>query len=288
MAIMSIEELNRRLQGVQDPLRSIVIQIYNDSGGRIGVTGRGGFRDRATQEEMYQDYLNGGNLAAKPGHSMHERGLAVDFAVEGDDYDLLAQYAGRYGLVNSVDGEPWHYTMGDDVKMEGVDTGNMVYEVGETENPEDALANRLNAVFSIIGGSGPVGPEPQFDDGIFTQLTAQQQAGVSDVAAGAGAGVMAGDKGALQQYALSKFGQYGWDQGELNALIELWMRESGWNPQADNPTSSAAGIAQKMTSIHGALEPTPQGQIDWGLEYIVDRYGSPSAALNFHNRNNWY
>src|SRR5690606_16773518 len=45
------------------------------------------------------------------------------------------------------------------------------------------------------------------------------------------------------------------------------------------PNSSAAGLFQKMTSIHGPLESTIAGQARWGLNYIKDRYGSPSAAL---------
>jgi hypothetical protein len=29
-------------------------------------------------------------------------------------------------------------------------------------------------------------------------------------------------------------------------------------------------------------------QIELGLKYIEHRYGSPSKALAFHNRNGWY
>ena len=43
-----------------------------------------------------------------------------------------------------------------------------------------------------------------------------------------------------------------------------------------------------MTSIHGPVEGSAAGQAEWGLKYISDRYGSPSRALAFHNRNNWY
>jgi hypothetical protein len=82
--------------------------------------------------------------------------------------------------------------------------------------------------------------------------------------------------------------KYGWGPTELKSLIKLWDKESGWNPQARNKSSSAAGIAQKMQSIHGAVEPSGEGQIDWGLQYIANRYGSPSAALKFHLKNNWY
>lgn len=81
----------------------------------------------------------------------------------------------------------------------------------------------------------------------------------------------------------------GWGIGQqwrdLSALIQ---QESSWDKNAANPTTSARGLFQKMTSIHGPLESTVEGQAGWGLNYIADRYGTPSAAWAFHKRNNWY
>lgn len=81
----------------------------------------------------------------------------------------------------------------------------------------------------------------------------------------------------------------GWGAGQqwkdLSALIE---QESSWDKNAANPTSSARGLFQKMTSLHGPLEKTVEGQTGWGLNYIKNTYGSPSAAWAFHKRNNWY
>jgi hypothetical protein len=77
------------------------------------------------------------------------------------------------------------------------------------------------------------------------------------------------------------------------ALKELWTRESGWSVSADNPTSDAYGIPQalpgsRMASAGPDWKTNPATQIKWGLGYIRERYGTPSAALAFHNRNNWY
>lgn len=84
-------------------------------------------------------------------------------------------------------------------------------------------------------------------------------------------------------------GKFGWAGGkEWAALVRLVQKESSWNPKAANPTSSARGLFQKMTSIHGGVEGSAAGQAKWGLNYIKGRYGSPSKALAFHNRNNWY
>ena len=72
---------------------------------------------------------------------------------------------------------------------------------------------------------------------------------------------------------------FGWGDGpEWAALSNLISGESGWNPNARNPTSSAAGLFQKMTSLHGPLEPTIAGQAQWGLSYIRGTYGDPINA----------
>lgn len=83
--------------------------------------------------------------------------------------------------------------------------------------------------------------------------------------------------------------RYGWGSGaQWNALSQLIQRESSWNPNAANPRSSARGLFQKMTSIHGPVEKTAAGQAEWGLRYIKQRYGSPVSALRFHQRRGWY
>lgn len=82
----------------------------------------------------------------------------------------------------------------------------------------------------------------------------------------------------------------GWGADELAALIQLWGNESGLDPNAVNPDSGAYGIPQINPSSWGT--PAPLGdaasQIDWGINYIMDRYGSPSAALDFWYANDWY
>src|SRR5690625_1630820 len=73
--------------------------------------------------------------------------------------------------------------------------------------------------------------------------------------------------------------KYGWGcGGQWSALSQLISRESSWNPNAANPRSTARGLFQKMTSIHGAIESSAAGQAEWGLKYIKQRYGSPAAA----------
>lgn len=86
---------------------------------------------------------------------------------------------------------------------------------------------------------------------------------------------------------------YGWGESEYRALNQLWIRESNWDYTATNPTSGAYGIPQslpanKMASEGKDWRTNPETQIRWGLKYIQQTYGSPSATLAFWNANNWY
>lgn len=147
----------------------------------------------------------------------------------------------------------------------------------------DPLASLLAPYRRAIAGQ-----DMSPDDPLMALLQPQQTRG-----GGGGSGASMGnlDLTALQQKAAQMAQQYGWGPGQIQALVELWTRESGWNPQADNPTSSAFGIPQAMTSIHDLPKDymtDPLAQIDWGLSYVNQRYGSPKKALKFHDANNYY
>jgi len=72
---------------------------------------------------------------------------------------------------------------------------------------------------------------------------------------------------------------------EWKALSILWGKESAWNYQADNPKSTAYGIAQILGTPRNSQIPY---QVTKGLDYIKHRYGTPTRALAFHNRHGWY
>ncbi|WP_284980946.1 hypothetical protein [Arthrobacter sp. efr-133-TYG-118] len=101
------------------------------------------------------------------------------------------------------------------------------------------------------------------------------------------------DPSGAQAYAASILPSYGWGQGEMSALITLWNKESDWRTTATNASSGAYGIGQslpgdKMASEGADWQTNYQTQIRWGLNYIKERYGSPSAAWSFHLAHNWY
>ncbi|MGP5071659.1 peptidoglycan DD-metalloendopeptidase family protein [Arthrobacter rhombi] len=82
---------------------------------------------------------------------------------------------------------------------------------------------------------------------------------------------------------------YGWGVGaQWKALSQLVNKESSWDTKAANPTTSARGLFQKMTSLHGPVAKTAAGQAKWGLNYIQGRYGTPLNAWNHHKKNNSY
>jgi hypothetical protein len=78
--------------------------------------------------------------------------------------------------------------------------------------------------------------------------------------------------------------EYQWANKEFICLSKLWGKESAWNPTADNPESTAYGIAQMLNekSDNGLV------QIANGLRYIEHRYTTPCNAWEFWQRKNWY
>lgn len=95
------------------------------------------------------------------------------------------------------------------------------------------------------------------------------------------------DAGSARGIVRNAAAAYGWDAGaQWRALANIIQRESSWNPDAQN--GNARGLFQKMTSVHGSIEPTVAGQARWGLSYIANRYRTPLGALAYHNAHGNY
>lgn len=86
--------------------------------------------------------------------------------------------------------------------------------------------------------------------------------------------------------------QMGWTGAQWSALYQLVAHESGWNPQAQNPTSTAYGLFQFLNSTWSstgiAKTSNPALQIAAGLNYIRSRYGDPINAWAFWQAHHWY
>jgi hypothetical protein len=85
----------------------------------------------------------------------------------------------------------------------------------------------------------------------------------------------------------------GWSPTEFTCLDSLWTKESNWNYRATNSSSGAYGIPQslpgsKMAANGSDWATNPVTQIQWGLDYIAGRYGTPCGAWNFSQIHNSY
>lgn len=73
---------------------------------------------------------------------------------------------------------------------------------------------------------------------------------------------------------------------------KIITKESNWNPTAQNPTSTAYGLAQFLNSTWATVDcektSDPYTQIDCAIEYINGRYGTSERAWEFHTVNNYY
>jgi hypothetical protein len=86
---------------------------------------------------------------------------------------------------------------------------------------------------------------------------------------------------------------FGFDSSQMSCLVPLWMGESGWRVSAENASSGAYGIPQalpgsKMVTAGADWRTNAATQIEWGLGYIRDRYGSPCGAWGFKQGHGWY
>lgn len=103
-----------------------------------------------------------------------------------------------------------------------------------------------------------------------------------------------GTKAEYQAYAKNLcINTYGWTENDFNCLVQLWERESNWNPNAHNKSSGAHGIPQSLPASKMASEgddyyTNGKTQIRWGLKYIKNRYGTPANAWAHSQQKGWY
>jgi LAS superfamily LD-carboxypeptidase LdcB len=83
-------------------------QAASDEG--VSLTIYSGFRTHESQIALYQRWREGrGNLAARPGHSRHQSGQALDLALDEATYLWLTKRAREFGFRRTVASEPWHW-----------------------------------------------------------------------------------------------------------------------------------------------------------------------------------
>jgi hypothetical protein len=84
-----------------------------------------------------------------------------------------------------------------------------------------------------------------------------------------------------------KFGTGHWE-----SFDKLVNKESGWNAEAQNPTSTAQGLCQFLKQTREnygiTVESSPEDQIVACIRYVADRYENPKNAWDWHLKHNWY
>lgn len=243
------------------------------------MTGNGGTRARADQERAYALYVSGrGPLAARPGTSAHERGLAIDVSPHPNSREVALMR--EFGLGLTVAGEPWHIgSLRGGSGGGGFDPlGMLKAKIGDLLKVSGAgvLGDILNAV------------PGKLIDGVGSWISSQ----IASLFGGAPSGSDAAS-GGVQAIVRDAAAKRGWGQGsQWDALSWIIGKESSWNPRAQNPTSTAYGLFQFLngtwagTGIGKTSDPALQAEA--GMRYIASRYGTPLGAQGFWQRNGWY
>ena len=159
----------------------------------------------------------------------------------------------------------------------------------------DAIMNPIGAAIPSFGDS-VVGrlPRTVFDfmrDKVRDFITGK--ADEQDRRVGGGSFGVTPGSGPVVDQVREAMAPYGWDQGaQWDAVDWIIQRESGWNPNAVNPSSGAFGLPQFLGSTKDQYlpdsSPNPRVQGDAMARYIRDRYGDPLRAKAFWEANNWY
>src|SRR4051812_35198451 len=164
-------------------------------------------------------------------------------------------------------------------------------------SPVQALTTSASTETTVAMDSGEIPsaqaaaaiPQAQARAHTIAEVTAQRTAAAQAEAAAATAAAEHANAGPddFRAYAKDKVGT-----AQFGCLDKLWTRESHWNNKADNPSSTAYGIAQLLDSTwkHTGVAKTSDGyrQVDAGLSYIDKVYGSPCKAWAHSQSKGWY
>lgn len=254
------------------PAMSKALQaMARDTGTSIFV--QSGGRTAAEQQALINQYG-----AHNPNHPVaglngpHVQGIAADIT---PGRDAFAAVAGKYGLGFTVSNEPWH-----------IQLLNAISDLTGGSSGSGAAAVLKRVVSSMAGAPGALvntglGIVGDLAQSIVNQ--AQTSMGGGSGAGGDGTGPVApsgktGGSAAAKAYAQAHLAKYGWGMDQWNPLDLLWTGESGWDPNAVNKSSGAAGIPQALGHGHVFDLGDFAAQVDWGMNYIDATYGTPAHA----------
>ena len=97
----------------------------------------------------------------------------------------------------------------------------------------------------------------------------------------------------MLDYTYTEVIRMGWTKNEYEIVVKLVSHESSWKPNNVNKKSGACGLFQakpcsKVFKDFPDYNTNYKSQVKWGLNYIKDRYGTPTKAWNFWKEHKWY
>jgi hypothetical protein len=166
----------------------------------------------------------------------------------------------------------------------------------EAERQQFIVMNAATRTLSVAAKPKMVSPTQVMASESAAAQSANSDASSSSTSTGGDDTVYAPppDPGTAESIGYDMLPSFGFSQStQWSCLLDLWNRESGWNYDAENPTSGAYGIPQalpasKMASAGADYLTDPTTQIKWGLGYISEIYGTPCAAWDFELANGYY
>lgn len=158
--------------------------------------------------------------------------------------------------------------------------------VGTTSTPNSAADANNPYLAGTIPGSGPI-------TGLADPFGPTNLGTITVSIPGSTTGT--GKTGPMIDRVRGIMADLGWHTGaQWNALDQLVEHESGWNPNAQNPTSTAYGLFQFLdttwASVGGVKTSDAGLQALYGRKYIQQRYGDPVHAWAFWQAQSphWY
>jgi len=277
-----------KISGLNSTFVQMLSKFNDATGDRYTVTS--GFRSRAQQERLYAAYLNGtGNLAAKPGTSNHEKGLAADLS-PSNARDVSASIAARFGLHFPVRGEAWH--------IEPINLSNLAATTATGDAGTGGITSAvLSKLKSLINNS------VKGVTGFFPSILANRAAKIgssiidkassyliSDTGSGGYEGSYTNSGGVTRwtSVAQSAMARAGLPSSYLSLLLHRMQVESGGNPRAQNNWDINAKNGTPSKGLMQVIQPTfdayagelrskgiwdPEANIYAAIKYTLSRYG---------------
>ncbi|MDH3678845.1 MAG: M15 family metallopeptidase [Acidimicrobiia bacterium] len=109
-ALAPVGDTGHRLYAPAAEALTVLLHDAQAAGVTIGLTDS--YRSLAGQHDVAErkGIYGQGGLAAVPGTSNHGWGLSTDLALDGPALSWMREHAWRYGFVEDVPREPWHWT----------------------------------------------------------------------------------------------------------------------------------------------------------------------------------